>query len=99
MNNVEEARRTPVIGTMGSDAAAGGGIRLVEPRRIQAAHQLLQGVIKLFGRISFIARAPERDGWMVTVTQNFIGDVGKIGGNIAHVGTVKRVGLEELIPQ
>src|ERR1035438_3838833 len=84
---------------MRRDATSVGGVRLVEPRRIQPAHQRLQTVIKLFRRISLIARAPDRNGWMVAVANNLVGDVGNVGRNVRDVWTIKRVWLEKLIPQ
>src|ERR1700685_146755 len=80
-------------------AAAVGGVRLVEPRRIKATHERLQRVIKLLRRIALVARTPDCNGWMVSVANYLIGDVGKICRSIGWVGTVIWIGLKKFIPQ
>ena len=71
-------RRSPAIRTMRKNTATGGGTRLIQPLRFQLRHQFLERLVNRLRRITFIARAPDGDGWMVAETKNFVAHVGDV---------------------
>ncbi len=96
---IELARLAPAVGAAGADAAAVGGIAMIEAGGIELGGDLLDSAVDDFGGgIAFVSAAPDDDGRMRAIAEDFVADVVEIHLQLQDVGAVAAIGLEEFIP-